>query len=407
MDIDLNSKIISIEYKSFPIESYGSSINDFISKKPNIFKSGFQFPLMVLKKDALMNNINLMAKYCASVGAELAPHVKTTMSPQIAKLQVDAGAYALTIANLWQAEVFRKFGFNKLIIANEVLDQNSINRISDLNKSGQAEIIFYVDSLNGLDVIKKFTPKDGLQNLFIEIGTDNGRGGVRDLYLVKQIAEAINQDSRLQLRGVTGFEGAVPNANRTNKGEEDVRNFCRKIVSAAEVSYKFRSQHKFIISAGGSAYFEIVSEELNKFNKEKIFLLRSGGYVTHDSKYYEEIYPFRSSVDKFQPAIEVWAQVVSNPEPGFGVLNLGKRDVGCDLHNPIPTQKYSKSIEGFSGVIEKLNDQHAFMKSLESFENADLIGLGVSHPCTTFDKWRLIPLVNDNYDVVDCIHTFF
>jgi D-serine deaminase-like pyridoxal phosphate-dependent protein len=224
---------------------------------------------------------------------------------------------------------------------------------------------------------------------------------------VKQIAEAINQDSRLQLRGVTGFEGAVPNANRTNKGEEDVRNFCRKIVSAADVSYEFRSQHKFIISAGGSAYFEIVSEELNKFNKEKIFLLRSGGYVTHDSKYYEEIYPFRSSVDKFQPAIEVWAQVISNPEPGFGVLNLGKRDVGCDLHNPIPTQKYSRNFEGFSGVIEKLNDQHAFMKSLESFENADLIGLGVSHPCTTFDKWRLIPLVNDNYDVVDCIHTFF
>jgi len=108
MDIDLNSKIISIEYKSFPIESYGSSINDFISKKPNIFKSGFQFPLMVLKKDALMNNINLMAKYCASVGAELAPHVKTTMSPQIAKLQVDAGAYALTIANLWQIHSKRR-----------------------------------------------------------------------------------------------------------------------------------------------------------------------------------------------------------------------------------------------------------------------------------------------------------
>jgi D-serine deaminase-like pyridoxal phosphate-dependent protein len=404
---NLDSTIIGIEFKGFPLESYGVSIKDFILSKPNIFKSGFQFPLMVLKKDALMNNINLMAKYCASVGAELAPHVKTTMSPQIAKLQVDAGACALTIANLWQAEVFRKFGFNKLIIANEVLDQNSINRISNLNKSGQAEIIFYVDSLNGLDIIKKFTPKNGLQNLFIEIGTDNGRGGVRDLYLVKQIAEAINQDSRLQLRGVTGFEGAVPNANRTNKGEEDVRNFCRKIVSAAEVSYEFRSQHKFIISAGGSAYFEIVAEELNKFDKEKIFLLRSGGYVTHDSKYYEEIYPFRSSVDKFQPAIEVWAQVISNPEPGFGVLNLGKRDVGSDLHNPIPIRKYSKNIESFSGLIEKLNDQHAFMKSSESFENADLIGLGVSHPCTTFDKWRLIPLVNDNYVVVDCIHTFF
>jgi D-serine deaminase-like pyridoxal phosphate-dependent protein len=182
---------------------------------------------------------------------------------------------------------------------------------------------------------------------------------------------------------------------------------AKKIVSAAEVSYQFRSKNKFIISAGGSAYFEIVAEELNKFDKERILLLRSGGYVTHDSKYYEEIYPFRSSDDKFIPAIEVWAQVISNPEPGFGVLNLGKRDIGCDLHNPIPSYIYSENVEIFSGEIEKLNDQHAFMKSSQFFKNANLIGLGISHPCTTFDKWRLIPLVNDNYDVVDCIHTFF
>ncbi len=404
---NLDSTIIGIEFKGFPLDSYGVSIKDFILSKPNIFKSGFQFPLMVLKRDALVNNINLMSRYCSSVGAELAPHVKTTMSPQIAQLQLDAGAYAITIANFWQAEVFRNFGFKKLIIANEVLDPSAISRISKINSSNDAEIIFYVDSLDGLEIIKKYTPEKGLQNLFIEIGTDSGRGGVRDLNLVNEIAELISSDPRLQLRGVTGFEGAVPNASRTSRGEDDVRNFCRKIVSAAEVSYQFRSKNKFIISAGGSAYFEIVAEELNKFDKERILLLRSGGYVTHDSKYYEEIYPFRLSDDKFIPAIEVWAQVISNPEPGFGVLNLGKRDIGCDLHNPIPSYIYSENVEIFSGEIEKLNDQHAFMKSSQFFKNANLIGLGISHPCTTFDKWRLIPLVNDNYDVVDCIHTFF
>ncbi|NBO79329.1 MAG: hypothetical protein EBV27_06850 [Actinobacteria bacterium] len=107
---NLDSTIIGIEFKGFPLDSYGVSIKDFILRKPNIFKSGFQFPLMVLKQDALVNNINLMSRYCSSVGAELAPHVKTTMSPQIAQLQLDAGAYAITIANFWQAEVFRSFG---------------------------------------------------------------------------------------------------------------------------------------------------------------------------------------------------------------------------------------------------------------------------------------------------------
>jgi D-serine dehydratase len=73
----------------------------------------------------------------------------------------------------------------------------------------------------------------------------------------------------------------------------------------------------------------------------------------------------------------------------------------------MPIAKYQGKVMKFTGKIEKLNDQHGFMRSTDKFAVGDLIGLGISHPCTTFDKWRLIPLVNDNYDVVDCIHTFF
>ena len=89
-----------------------------------------------------MNNISVMAEYCRSVGAELAPHVKTTMSPQIAQMRVDAGAWALTIANFWRAEIFRNFGFKKLIIANEVLEKSAITEIAKLNAKNKAEIIF-------------------------------------------------------------------------------------------------------------------------------------------------------------------------------------------------------------------------------------------------------------------------
>jgi len=407
MEQNFKKQTIEISNKGFPLNSYGKTVDQFLSSKPNIFTAGFQFPIMVLKDKALKHNIDRMARFCKSVGAELAPHVKTTMSPQIAQMQVDAGAFALTIANFWQAEIFRSFGFKKLIIANEVLDPSAIAAISELNGKQAAEIIFYVDSLAGLEIVKKHTSKEGIQNLFIEIGTDNGRGGIRDLDLVTTIAKYITEDPRLKLRGVTGFEGAVPNAARNSAGEDSVTKFCQKIVAAANNAYPYKSEDEFIISAGGSAYFEIVADELNRFDKPKILLLRSGGYVTHDSRYYEEIYPFRDSDDLLIPAIEVWAQVISAPEKDFGVLNLGKRDIGCDLHNPIPVVKYSNKLSKFSGEIEKLNDQHGFLRSTEEFAISELIGLGISHPCTTFDKWRLIPLVNDNYDVVDCIHTFF
>ena len=134
MKTDPSNSIIEIGYKGFPLDSYGKSVADFLAKRPNIFTSGFQFPLMVIKHDALTNNIDRMSRFCKSVGAELAPHVKTTMSPYIAQLQIDAGAFAVTVASLWQAEIFRKFGFKRIIIGNEVLDQYAIAKIAELNK---------------------------------------------------------------------------------------------------------------------------------------------------------------------------------------------------------------------------------------------------------------------------------
>jgi D-serine dehydratase len=329
------------------------------------------------------------------------------MSPQLAQMQVAAGATALTVANFWQGRIFLKHGFKNLIIANEVLDPTAIAEIAKINKQKQAEIIFYVDSILALEIIQKHTPLEGEQNLFIEIGTENGRGGVRDLSLVEQLAQRIKADQRLNLIGVTGFEGAVPDAARGRRGVKKISKFCQKIVAAAELAYPYKSDQPFVISAGGSAYFDIVARELNKFEKPRRLLLRSGGYITHDHKYYEEIYPFALSDRSFKPAIEVWAQVISKPEKDFGVLNLGKRDIGNDLHNPIPIKSYDGQVKSFSAVIEKLNDQHGYLRGKQEFSLAQLIGLGISHPCTTFDKWGLIPLVNDDYDLIDCLQTFF
>ena len=399
--------VVETYYKGFPLDSYGKKLTQFLASKPNLFTADFQFPIMVLKKSALENNISSMASFCKSVNAQLAPHVKTTMSPEIAQLQMQAGAFGLTIANFWQAQVFLNFGFKRLIIANEVVDPVSIAKIAQLNQSNQAEIFFYIDSMAGLEIVKTHTPPNGVQNLLIEIGTIDGRGGVRQLAEVKHLSEIIQSDSRFKLRGVTGFEGSVPTAARSRKGEKNIIKFCQKIVAAAELIYPSSSNEPFIISAGGSAYFELVAQELNKFNQPKLLLLRSGGYVTHDSKYYEDIYPADVLSARFQPAIEVWSQILSTPQTGFGVLNIGKRDVGNDLGNPMPIAKFNSSLTTFSGEIFKLNDQHAFLRSKDNFAVGDLIGLGISHPCTTFDKWRLLPVVNNAYDVVDCFHTFF
>ena len=395
-----------------PIATQGSSIADFLSTKPNLFTSGFQFPVMILRESALEHNIKRMASYCNSLGFELAPHVKTPMSPQIAKRQIAAGAWGLTIANFNQARIMFEYGFNKLIIGNEVMEPTSIAEIAKINSSGAGHIIFYIDSLAGLKIAQDSIANvaNAKLNVFMEIGTEGGRAGIRDLDLLKAILVEIAKDERIYVRGVSGFEGAVPGGNRTGDGIEKLRIFLQHIVAAAEITALFIREDKIIISAGGSSFFDYVAEEFAKYQGDAHRILRSGGYVSHDHVHYEDLYPFMGLPDseRFYPALELWARVLSIPEPDLAILNFGKRDAGNDLDNPLPILKLGNKPEAFKGKIEKLNDQHAFMKiSPGTTAVGDIIGCGISHPCTNFDKWQLLPLVNDNYDVIDLVQTHF
>lgn len=410
---ELKAKTLSSFYKGFPLAADGQTIEDFLASKPNLFTAGFQFPMAILRESALKNNIVRMADFCKEVDASLAPHVKTTMSPQIAKWQMDHGAWALTVANFSQARVFLDYGFKRLIIANEVVDADSIRAIAKVNMKPEHEIILYVDSDAGLDIIQQALTgmNDAHLNLFMEIGTAGGRGGIRDNNEIKALAQKVAQDPRLVLLGVSGFEGVVPGADRTVEGILKVRAFCQKIVDAAKIIRPYVANEKIIISGGGSAFFEIVAEEFHKFGSDAHVLLRSGGYVTHDHGFYEHVYPFvhEPLAKRFIPAIELWARVLTQPEPGLAILNLGRRDVGNDIDEPLPIKRFTDKFVTMTGVIDHLNDQHGHLKFGNDQEIAvgDAVGLGISHPCTTIDKWRLIPLVNDDYDVVDCIHTFF
>jgi len=139
------NECITAFHKGFPLASVGKSVSAFIAEKPNIFSSGFQFPLMILRESALNHNIKRMADYCSSIGAVLAPHVKTSMAPKLAQMQINSGAWALTVANFYQASVFLNFGFRRFIIGNEVVEPTAIQAIGKINLKPDHQIIFYLD----------------------------------------------------------------------------------------------------------------------------------------------------------------------------------------------------------------------------------------------------------------------
>jgi D-serine dehydratase len=116
-----------------------------------------------------------------------------------------------------------------------------------------------------------------------------------------------------------------------------------------------------------------------------------------------------------QPALEVWSRVQSCPEPGLAILTMGKRDASFDLEMPIASKRYRPGIDAApqsvpaSWKIANMNDQHAYLRSSidETPRVGDLVGCGISHPCTTFDKWRALFTVDDDYRVTGAIRTFF
>jgi D-serine dehydratase len=116
-----------------------------------------------------------------------------------------------------------------------------------------------------------------------------------------------------------------------------------------------------------------------------------------------------------EPALTVWAHIQSRPEPGLAILTVGRRDVGFDSGLPVPLFWYQEGTHAMPAAVgpgcevTALNDQHAYMTCPPEsrFAVGDLVGFGISHPCTTFDKWKVLLVIDDDYRVVDAIKTFF
>jgi D-serine deaminase-like pyridoxal phosphate-dependent protein len=101
------------------------------------------------------------------------------------------------------------------------------------------------------------------------------------------------------------------------------------------------------------------------------------------------------------PALAIYAQVLSTPEPGLAIAGMGKRDAPFDEGLPVA--------ENPGLTVTRLNDHHTYLAVAEGVQVAvgDVLRFGISHPCTAFDKWRWIPVVDDAGVVVDVLSTCF
>ena len=394
-------------YKGIPAAWWGRTPAQVCASGADPFDDGAVGPLCVLTASALAHNVTTMADWCRLHGVALAPHGKTHMAPQLFVRQLEAGACAVTVATISQVRTYRAFGISDVVLANELVDAAGLAWLGgELDADPDFGLVCWVDSVRGVELMTAALTAAGIRrtvDVCVEVGMSGGRTGCRGADAVDEVAHAAAASERLRLVGVAGYEAATGH-DVTPDAYAEVRSHLRDLRAAVtRLAGTFESD-EIVVTAGGSTYFDAVADELTGGWPVAVrTILRSGCYLTHDDGLYRRTSPL-GGPSGLRPALTVWAQVVSRPEPDLALLTMGRRDVSFDQDLPVPY--------GFTDSrVTKLNDQHAYLRLGDRDRDRAAVGswieFGISHPCTVFDKWQLIPVLDDDRRVVDLIRTFF
>ena len=416
-------------HKSFPPAAWGSTLDEFVAERPT--RAEFATPLLTLDRGALTHNTATMFAWLRDNGLKIAPHGKTTMSPRLWAELADAGAWGLTLATAWQAQVGRQAGVRRIMIANSEVDPVGLRWLSEeLDGNDDVEIFCWADRADTVALMESILRAIGPRRrvpVIAELGAPGGRTGARTTAEARDLAQLIHDSDVLELAGVGGYEGSLAHSReedeltRVDAYLDNIAELHASVLDAGAYRPGFRP----IVTAGGSAYFDRVAARLGSLAGEADVVLRSGAFQIHDDGFYASVTPMGSLVgtEPFRSAMHAWVRVVSHPEPGLVLFDAGKRDLPFDEGLPVPQRIVGADRSESDRVlahsrVTRLNDQHGFLSvdiDPEEAERALPIGtvirLGLSHPCTTFDKWRLIPIVDsadaDDPVIIDAVETHF
>jgi D-serine dehydratase len=387
----------------------------------NLLTEDLSLPVAVLYQDKLTHNLRWMQQFMDAYGARLAPHGKTTMAPRLFQMQLEAGAWGITLATAHQTVAAYHHGVRRVLMANQLVGKRNMAAIAEILKDPGFSFYCLVDSAELADQLGAFFSGCGQRlQVLLELGAMGGRTGVRDDEQLQSTLEALSRWREfIVLSGVEIYEGVLSD-------ESKVRAFLERAVEATRrLAAENRFQHTpILLSGAGSIWYDVVAEVFTAagFDDSVEIVLRPGCYLTHDVGAYREAQArilernpiARRMHSGLIPALHVWAYVHSIPEPDRAIVGLGRRDAAFDSGLPAPALYFRPGEPSPVPApphwsLTKIMDQHAYLaiSGQDKLHPGDMIGFDISHPCLTFDKWRVLPVLDREYRVVDLVQTFF
>lgn len=397
------------------------SVSQIVEKRWNLLDEDLSLPTAVLYEDKLAHNLAWMQQFTRAYGVNLAPHGKTTMAPALFTRQLQTGAWGITLATAHQSRVAYEHGVRRILLANQLVGKQNMEIISRLLRDKDLEFHCLVDSAQQASLLGEFfSAQDQRLNVLIEVGVDGGRSGIRNPQQLDELLTALRPwRDAIAICGVELYEGVL-------QDETAIRTFLNHAVELAAELAKANhfARNPAILSGAGSAWYDVVAEVFSAADIAYPLevVLRPGCYLTHDVGAYRQAQAqilSRNPIAKkmhsgLLPALHLWAYVQSIPERDKAILTLGKRDAAFDSGLPTPSLHYRPGRASprpcpTQWQLIRMMDQHAFMEIAEGEDVrvGDMIGLDISHPCLTFDKWRYLPVLDSSYQVIDMVQTFF
>lgn len=389
-----------------------------MSAPANLLAEEVCLPAALLKKTALENNIAWMQRYADARGVSLAPHGKTTMTPWIFQAQQRAGAWGIGVGSAWQASAAMASGVERVLMVNQLVGRANMQAVSRLKAHYRtAEFICCIDSLaNARALSTFFNERRQTLDVLIELGVAGGRCGCRSVEDALALAQAAAELPGLRLRGLELYEGVLHGDDPQPQVEALLR-------QAADLACRMEHlvEGEFVLTGAGTVWYDVVCNIWLAAKKPARcrIVIRPGCYITHDRGIYDIAQKALVARDPIAcdlggdltSALELMAMVQSVPEADRAVVNFGKRDCAFDAGLPQPVARYRNGAQLSAEGIESVGimDQHCMLRLApgSDVQVGDILVFGTSHPCLTFDKWKTLLLVDEQYNVLEELDTLF
>jgi D-serine deaminase-like pyridoxal phosphate-dependent protein len=336
-------------------------------------------PCLLLDLEAVEHNIAAMKEMLAGTGVALRPHFKTPKCPQVAKMQLDAGAIGITVAKLGEAEVLADAGLGPILMANQVVGSIKIDRLMALLARG-VDITTAVESEYNVRELADGAQRSGQRPAaIIEVDTGMHRCGTGSPAETVGLARMM-QDCGITYRGIMGYEGHMYSQQEAEPRGELIRGALAAVNDHVEALAEAGLPPE-IVSTSGTASVDIASRTPGVTD------LQAGTYIFHDT-HHETFVP-----GVYRYALTLLTTVLTVRER-YAVCDAGMKSLSGD-HGPSTAKEGSFKTGG-------LSEEHAHLRGegIASLRVGDRVELVPSHADTTLNMHDVYNVVRDG-EVID------